>query len=202
MSLKPKKPRQTTMYEHEGFSKQAKQLDRLRAQIEGTGLKPDLTPYAYDELFNQQNAITEHRWNHDEYHISKSIEAAGDIYRELGKRYIHWSYVNEKVGTLDRYFLRANEADKREMNEYLQRPEYRESMKSFIPQIELLHRITVEAEFGERKTRRRAMLASCDAVRDLARYGAGELSYEEAQKSVMRLMRETEQLESNLGEAL
>lgn len=121
------------------------------------------------ELFELQTQLIEHKFPHDFIVIHEFlISAAGDIYREMTRRWPHYRYIEEKWSTLQKYCSRPpglTVGDWSALKELMQMPTYKAERDTYLEKLHLLKDITEKVKIDLK--RKNIMLESLNMIEAL-----------------------------------
>lgn len=121
-------------------------------------------------LFTRQHELIEHKFptNHIAVH-EYLISNAGDIYREMTRRYPHYEYIEEKWASLHKYAFRADfgltSGDWEELTALLQEPYYKPQRDAYMQNLQILKTETEQADIDPQ--RKKIMMESLKMIEAL-----------------------------------
>lgn len=123
-------------------------------------------------LFRLQDHLIEHKFPYNGITIHEYlISCAGDIYREMTKRYPHYGYIDEKWSTLTKWCYRLGGltwGDYILLERLMADPAYQPKRDQYLKNLHHLREETVKTPMNDK--RKDVMLASLDMIEALIRW--------------------------------
>lgn len=127
---------------------------------------------ALHRLFDLQDELIEHKFPHNHIAVHEYlISCAGDIYREMAKKYPNYGYIYEKWSTLQKWCRGRGHftvGDYEEYEQLMKEPYYEEKKKRYLPNLQRLKDETAKTTMEPK--RKDVMMSSLEMTSGLIKW--------------------------------